>query len=173
MNRDDYLATLHPLFRDADHALKKYIAIIQRTPHLTDNAIEKQLVAAGCEWSMAQRIVLFVPLAFGRIVVEGLGVKAADTYIHHDLADGTEHECELKMDIVFTWAKSVTGEYAGMPEFKEAFRSIVVRSPEVGAINRALNGGVTQESLRESTLAPCVVCLGRPSRKPWWRFWRK
>ena len=173
MNRDEYLATLHPLFRDADHTLKKYIAIIQRTPHLTDESIEKQLVAEGCEWSMAQCTVLFVPLAFGRVVVENLGVKAADTYIHHDLADGKERESELKMDVVFTWARSVTGEYAGIPEFKEAFGNIVSRSAEVNAINNALNSGVTQESLRESTLAPSIVYLGRPSHKPWWRFWGK
>jgi hypothetical protein len=173
MNRDDYLATLHPLFRAADDALKMYVAIIQRAPQLTDDAIEKQLVNDGCEWSMAQCTVLFVPLAFGRVVVDRLGMKAADTYRHHDIADGTEGERDLKMEIVFTWAKAMTSEYAGITDYKEAFANIVARSAEVNAINNALNGGVTPESLRESKFAPTLVYLGRKSQKPWWRFWSK
>ena len=114
----------------------------------------------GVEPQLAQELVSFVPMAFGREVVEQLGVKCSDNYLMHNMLDDSEKEMPLAMEMAFAWAKGLIGEYRNSA-CNEIFKLIAGRSAELDAVNNALNGGVTVEGLKECKLGPSVVHLRR------------
>jgi hypothetical protein len=104
--------------------------------------------------------VSFAPLAFGREIVQQLGVTCSDLYRLHNLADGTEKELPLVNELAYAWARARTGLYR-IAERNEVFKLLAERSAELDAVNYALNGGVSAEELRASRLGPPVVYLHR------------
>jgi len=169
--RESRLETLHPVFRELDAAVHAYVDLIREVPHLTDEQIETRLLAAGIERSVATGCVTFVPLAFGRVVVTGLGVSVADTFVEHDLATKSETEKPLAKQFEYIWAKHVVDIYQRSPDYHEAFKAIAIRSAELSAVSNALHGGCDLDSLGESTIAPPTVFVGDPPKR-WWQFWK-
>jgi len=143
-----------------DSGFHLYIEAIVEHPDSADEKIEDALLQQGVQRGLAQELILFVPLAFGRAVVEELGVKCCDLFQLHNLDSGTEHELPLANELAYVWAKAMIGLYR-TPERNNIFGLIARRSAEVDAINNALNSGVPAESLSESAIGPPIVYLHR------------
>jgi hypothetical protein len=160
MGREEMLEGLHPLFRTVDAGFQVYIDLVSANPSLSDNNLEAELRRRGVEPALAQELVSFVPIAFGREVVQQLGVKCSDLYRMHNLLDGSEMDLPLANEVVFCWAKAMIGEYRNADR-NEIFMLIASRSAELDAVNNALHGGVSGEQLRECTLGPALVSFHR------------
>src|SRR5262245_9404879 len=150
---------------------------------VSDDSIVQSLVSGGCATDLALDVTRFVPIAFGRQVLSGVGISFPDEY----------------------WLLSTEGEViqrdtlSGNAVYAEAIRlapssmskAVVFRSSEVNAINSALNRGSSPTNLRA---APVAVFTGQASEqgrrkaqahiaaffksptpaegnKSWWKFW--
>lgn len=160
--REAILQGLHPLFRVVDIGFHAYVEVVTANPDWDDGRIEQDLCQRGIEPGLAQELVSFAPMAFGREFVQQLGVKCSDLYHMFNLADGSERELPLANEIAFAWAKAMIGLYR-TTERNEIFGLIAGRSAELNAVNNALHGGVTEEGLRECTLGPSLVHFRRTS----------
>jgi hypothetical protein len=132
-------------------------------------------IAAGLSKTQATEVVEFAPLAFGRALMDGMGVVFDDEYIRLD-DDGEERlRRKLADEPMFVAA------LAAAPEFmrnagQDPFAAIAMRSAELQAVNEALNAGVSPDGLIAS--APVMV-WGEESppapvqapAKPWWKIW--
>jgi hypothetical protein len=162
--RQELLQRSHPVFKIVDAGFQIYIEVVSTNPSWDDNRIEEELRKRGVEDELAQELVSFVPLAFGREIVEQLGVKCSDKYIMRNLLDDSEHELPLAMELAYAWAKGMIGEYRNA-ERNNIFKLIAQRSAEFDAVNNALNQGANAEDLKGSTIGPCVVYLRRASKE--------
>jgi hypothetical protein len=128
------------------------------------------LVTRGLSHQQAHLAIRFVPLAFGREILEGTGVHLTDTYVRmHE--DGSTEERALKDEKFFTAAKFLAPQL--MAELGgDAFTAIVALSPEFDAVNQAMNAGSAPQDL---VMSPPVVdwpdVLRNAPQKPWWQFW--
>jgi hypothetical protein len=160
--RDAVLRDLHPLFRVVDTGFHIYMAVAAANPEWDDDRVERVLRVRGVDSVLAQELVSFAPLAFGREIVQELGVQCSDLYRLHNLTDGSETELPLAGEMAYAWARAMVGLYR-TAERNEVFKRVAVRSAELNAVNNALHGGVTKEGLQESRLSPSLVYLRRTS----------
>lgn len=71
------LESLHPVFREVDRAVVKYVELTHESPSRSDAELVSSMKRQGIEESLANDCITFVPLAFGRVVVDGVGMTAA------------------------------------------------------------------------------------------------
>jgi hypothetical protein len=170
--REAMLQDLHPVFREVDQAVDAYIELVRVNPESTDEELREQLYDQGIEPSLARACVIFVPMAWGRLILKDLGMTPPETFIEHDRSNGQQVEKKYADQMEFVWAKTIAGLYWQSPEYSPVCQLIATRSAEIDAVNNALNGGITEEQLRETEFAPTKLYLGEPERKSkWWKFW--
>ncbi|MES1240930.1 MAG: hypothetical protein ABUT39_04865 [Acidobacteriota bacterium] len=161
--REQLLRRMHPVFREVDAGFQKYIATVTAHPDWDDDKIEKELRLRGVGFALAQELVSFVPMAFGREVVAELGVTCSEDFRLHEMSDDSEQDLPLADEMAFAWAKAIVDEYR-TPELNPVFKRIASRSAELNAVNNALNAGMTEDQLRETRLAPSLVYLRRAKK---------
>jgi hypothetical protein len=105
---------------------------------------------------VAEQCVTFGPMAWGRALVEQLGVTCSPVYRLRCMSDGTVREMPLANEMVYAWAKAMLGLYR-TPERNEVFRMVAFRSAEVDAVNKSLNAGASEADIRGSFLQPTLV----------------
>lgn len=158
--RDAFLRQHHPVFREVDAAFHIFLEIVVGNPQLKDGQVDHEMVRRGVEVGLAEDCVTFGPMAWGRDVIEQLGVSCSPTFLLHSLTDGSEQYLPLANEFVFAWARALIGMYR-TPERNEVFKLVAVRSAELGAVNKALNNGATEASLRGAQSHPTLVHLHR------------
>ncbi|BBA32060.1 hypothetical protein sS8_0091 [Methylocaldum marinum] len=161
--------------------------ICVETPGLSDEQLVQALVAHGCEPGLAVEAVRFVPVAFARQFLNGMGISFSDTYWKFS-PDGTiQEQGSLSNHILYSMAYDLSPSLMSKP----VISNVAFRSPEANAVNNALNGGSQPANLK---LAPLAFFLGEPtesgyakaqerikaylsatpsasSTKPWWKIW--
>jgi hypothetical protein len=156
----DYMARL--LGRDTsagdEHAriladTGRLLRILSEQPQLDDDALVDQLVAAGVDRQRAWRLLTFVPLAFGRHLIESLGIETPPpTYLRRD-ARGRETKRNLRDEAEFRAASDHIADFAGHPGLEDA----TLRSPEVNAVNDLFNAG---SEAKDVALGETVIDVG-------------
>lgn len=151
-------------------AIRRAAPVLARYGTIDQGVLTAWLIRSGLSRYEAEQAARFVPLAFARPVLQGMGVQLSDTYIR--MAGGTEEERKLADEPFFADAFEVAP--AVMSEIgSEAFNAIVMASPELMALNDALNAGVSPDGLVASP--PVVTWMSAPAEpppaKPWWKFW--
>ena len=107
----------------------------------SDEVVAAELERAGVEPWLARRLTLFLPIAFGRRLLDGIPVS--DTFVD-------EHGAHrLDDDPVYPWIAA----RAGQADQAEAER-IGLRSPEVSALQQARRAGI---SLQDAGLGPVAL----------------
>lgn len=133
----------------------------------SDRAILRAwLLRAGLSKPDAAAAERFTPLAFGRELLEGMGVALPDSYIRVLEPGGEQEERKLGDEPFFRAAKEQAAAFGG-----EAFTAIALQSSEVQAVNAALNGGASPENL---VMAEPVIPFGEGEvnhGRPWWKLW--
>ena len=139
--------------------------------------LETALIGAGIEPSLTAKLLEFMPLAFGRVFLDGMGIKFAENYTRYNDLSGQSKESKLLDEPVYAesfWAASQIVEYQAAGE---AFNAVAFRSSELHAVNEALNAGSKPENL--VTSPPHLVWnseetdsmdLLQPKKK--WQFWK-
>jgi hypothetical protein len=156
--REAILAKQHPLFRQVDAAFHAYLEIVTANPRLDDGRIEQELLHRGIEVGLAEEVVTFAPMAWGREVAEQLGVECSPLYRLHSMIDGNEQELPLANELAYAWARAMIGLYR-TPERNEVFKMVSLRSAELAAINNALQAG--ESDVRGGKLQPSLVYFQR------------
>ncbi|HJQ39542.1 MAG TPA: hypothetical protein VKB93_20560 [Thermoanaerobaculia bacterium] len=149
-------------------------AILRAAPVLAQYADPQDgLLRAGLSKEQAHDAVRFLPLAFGRDVLDGIGVAFSDTYVR--IVDGQQEERALNDEPFFREARTLARVVATEVGF-DTYNAIAMQSSEFQALNNALNAGAEVENLVAGP--PMVMCEGfaaaaaaKPEKKPWWKVW--
>ena len=107
-----------------------------------DQGLIDALLSEGFTAEEANQLVLFVPAAFARPVLEHLGVEHFVETVSVPKKRGGTIEVPLSAIGVYTGALALMrGEIDAHALPAEYFRSLATRSAEIDAANRALNAG--------------------------------
>jgi hypothetical protein len=143
-----------------DAAFHAYLEIITANPKWDDGQIEYELIRQGIAAHIAEECISFAPMAWGRNIVEQLGVTCSPTYRLHSLVDDAEQDLPLANEPVFVWARHMIGVYH-TPDRNEVFQIVAKRSAEVDCINNLLTAGTDKDDLQRCTLRPALVHFRR------------
>jgi hypothetical protein len=148
------------LVLDGGFDTSRAVAAIHRLADRPDAEIVRALVAQGADPVLAEKLVDYVPIAFGRPVLERLGVRASEEGVL--LIGSKERRFRLMTDPVFADAVALAREAytrGSMPG--DVFRAVVMRGAELRAVNEALTAGAKAQDL--SLSAPCFSPSAGPS----------
>jgi hypothetical protein len=162
--REAILAKQHPVFREVDAGFHAYLEVVTANPQWDDGQIEQEMVRRGVAAALAEECVTFTPMAWGRDVVEQLGIECSPLFRLRSTIDGTERDLPLTDEFAYAWARAMIGLYR-TPERNEVFKLVAGRSAELDAVNNALHGGLSQADLRGSKLQPSLVHFRRAISK--------
>jgi hypothetical protein len=161
--------------------------ICVETPGLTDEQLAQSMAAYGCAPELAAEATRFVPVAFARQFLNGMGISFSETYWKFSPDGSIQEQGSLSNHHLYSRAFELSPSLMS----KSVISNVAFRSPEANAINNALNGGAKASNLR---LAPLAFFLGEPtesgyakaqehiraflsakpsapSSKPWWKVW--
>lgn len=171
-----------------DEAIGQFAKAIELSPDATDGDLINTLASNGVVESVAERVVRFTPVAFGRQLLDGLGITFSDEYWRFDAMGKVVQSGNLSEDDVFTAATTTAPTFTQSP----SFQTIALSSSEVSAVNQALNGGSNPADL---VAGPVVIFDEQPTPmgitraqdriqaslqseaspnapdKPWWKVW--
>ena len=145
---------------DGGFDTSRAVAALHRLADRPDAEIVRALVAQGADAALAEKLVDYVPIAFGRPVLERLGVRASEEGVL--VSGGAERRFRLMNDPVFADAVALAREAytrGSMPG--DVFRAVVMRGAELRAVNEALTAGAKAQDL--SLSAPCFSPSTGPS----------
>ena len=155
---------------EIDAAIHKAIPLLAAGQD--DDDIVHSLTASGVAAPLAERVIAFVPLAFGRVLLSGLGIRFSDDYLLPK-ADGTMVTLPLKGQPVYTAARA----NALWMKTGQDFGPVAMRSSEFSAVNNALNAGSQPDGLvagppartRIQATDEELATAPKPRRR-WWVF---
>jgi hypothetical protein len=134
---------------------------------------------AGVLEPTASELLAFVPIAFGRAILDGMGVQFSPEYAAPDGAGGTRVVGLLADHPVYAAAAARTAEMMERQEGGDTLVAVAVWSSEFSALNQALGAGSNPADLVAAPPLPTTQppwaanAKPRPSPtgKPWWRIW--
>lgn len=126
--------------------------------NLDDDALIDRVASSGVEPGLAAKLVVFLPMAYGRLILEKSGAHFPDFYLQESSrGDLIQHSLSSEP----AWNASI--EFANAEIAKgislDEFWQIAARSAEVDAANQALNAGY---ALKDSVFSPCTLPLPLP-----------
>jgi hypothetical protein len=125
---------------DGGFDTSRAVAALHRLADRPDEEIVRALVAEGASPAHAEKLVDFVPIAFGRPVLKRLGVRAEGEGVI--VVGGAERTFRLTDDPVFADALALANEaYTRGAIAPDVFKSVVMRGAELRAVNEALSAG--------------------------------
>lgn len=134
-----------------------------------DRELVKVLVGSGLPLGSAERLIAFLPIAFGRTVIRKLGtVKFSDSFSIQNKVG----LFQLSNEPIYRMAVEVAESISDYPEVsRDVFSAVALRSAELSAANKALK---EEESIDGAEFGT-VVFWGYDTfhSKPWYRrkFW--
>jgi hypothetical protein len=138
------------LVLDAGFDTSRAVAALYRLRDRPDLEIVRALVAQGATAAHAEKLVDFVPIAFGRPVLERMGVRASDRGVF--VEGNIERSFRLLDDPLFADASALARDaYARGTVPSDLFQAIAMRGAELAAVSEALASGA---STRNLTLSP-------------------
>ncbi len=106
---------------------------------MDDGDLVKLLHGKGLTTEDSERLVAFLPIAFSRVVIAHIGKVSFTTDYR---VKETGEICSLSDEPIFVEAlKLATESYHSGPVPRESFSAVALRSPELDAVNKALNAG--------------------------------
>ena len=130
---------------DTSEAIRRAIHIFAANTTCEIEDVKEALRQNGFSAEMASAVITFMPLAVGRVLLGRMGVKLPDEYIRADAQGRERFRGALLDEPVFRETLALVPEVLAQGE--EVVQSIMVRSPEVLAVNQALQSGSRPEDL--------------------------
>jgi hypothetical protein len=138
---------------------------------LRDAENVERLTAHGCPAETIDRMLAFLPLACGRVILGGIGISHPPNYrpIYPDGTVGDPKPLAADPE----WRRVM--EFVEARRHEDGIRIIGTQSAEFDAVNRAMLAGSDPANLVGSD--PVLYwSVGREAAKPvkpWWAFWSK
>lgn len=112
-------------------------------------------------------IIAFVPLAYGRVLLDGTGAQLSPDYKTMDSRGETRNAGRLMDHPVFAAAHRSASELVARQSLGEMVVSAALWSSEFRAFHEATNAGSDPGDLVGE---PPVIATGKEPR-PWWKLW--
>jgi hypothetical protein len=122
----------------------------------------------GIPRAEAEQAIRFVPLAFARDALDGMGVTLSDTYLR--ITGDSQEERPLQDEPFYREALALAPYMAAQFGF-DAFEAVTYLSSEFQAINSALNAGASAENLVASPPAITWPTPPEAAKRAWWKVW--
>jgi hypothetical protein len=127
---------------DIDDGIAALAAVAQGRTDLGSEQLVVAMTNRGIDERSARRLVVFVPLALGRVLLDGLGITFADSYLVADGDPTMRHPLAEVPEFVAASAAAASGQ---LPP--DQVSSLALRSSEVDVVNQALQNGSQPEHL--------------------------
>ena len=158
-------------------AIELALPVFHEHKDSTWKTLGEALKAAGIPANVADRLLEFMPLAFARAFLDGLGIEFRENYIRLDSKTRKKVSKRLADEPVFTESFAFASSLIAEKQASDEFTAVVFRSSEFDAINKAMNAGSRPEELVSS---PPILLWDeeadeqekRESSKPKWQFWK-
>ena len=146
------------------------IAVLVQNPDAGFDALREALQREGLSPAETERALEFIPLAFGRNFLGGMGMQFPDTYRRVDARGREVLRKKLVFEPLFMDA-SMRAPLVLMQQGQDAYTAVVLRSSEVRAVNQALHAGSDPKDLVAAE--PVLMADESPANpaKPWWKIW--
>lgn len=150
-------------------AIRLAVPILAEHGRADSGIVRSSLLRAGLSSEQAHDAIRFVPIAFGRQILAGMGVALPDSYIRVRAVDGRREEKPLAEEPFYREAVK-SAPKLGSELGGDVFTTVALLSSELQAVNEALNAGANAEDLVAS---PPLIEWNRPPSlpPPWWKFW--
>ena len=112
-------------------------------PDLEELGLVEMLVDSGVDRASANRLIVFAPIAFGRLVLDELGVRGNEMY-RRRLGDG---RIVGPFPLLEVTEFRVAAEHRDHLRGARGFRELAAWSAEVDAVNNALHAAADIEGL--------------------------
>ena len=163
-------------------AVARLAEIVAPRAEFTEDEVYAAMTDAGIADPVTDRAYKFTQIAWGRVLLAGMGIRFAPEYTCFNGAGEVIESGRLTDQPYFAAATAAADRYAGTPGFK----LLALMAAEVHAVNELLNEGSKPENL--ATAPPALFMepptpagmerarwhlshgLSKP-KKPWWRFW--
>jgi hypothetical protein len=120
---------------------------------LDDDAIVKRLIADGMEPALTERLVVFLPMVYFRIMMERTKIVFPDVY-QEKLPDGTMQTRVLSNESVWEPSFEFARAEIKLGMSSEDLLNVAGRAAECDAINKLLNAG---SKIEDCKIDPCIV----------------
>lgn len=155
-------------------AVERALPLFRAVPPGDWGALHATLARAGIPRRTASEVSAFMPVAFGRELMDGMGVDFSPEY-----ASGSAEEVRvvglLASHPVYAAAAALAARMVENRQGGADFVSVALWSSEFTAVNDALNAGSNPADL---VAGPPVIVDDGPSagpppetQRPWWRPW--
>ena len=170
--------------------INKALPIFLQYRNLEDEDLLEVFIKKGFAPSIARKIIVFTPMAFGRIVIKDLQVETSNEFEVIERKDNSLHKQRRKLNDVEIYRESFKMASAMPVEetMDETFLVIAYRSAEVNAVNQMKMDGVNPENIVFTSMATMWEIDEEPpqnnieshqaneveevSTKNWWEFWK-
>ena len=127
--------------------ISKAVAIFRESPASSDDEIYRRLVAAGIESKRAARLVEFLPMAYSRLILAGIGIRFSDVFRRRQ-GDGSL-SCEQTLVFNPLWAEIVSfaREEQAAGVIGKDLIAIASHSAEFDGVHQLLNQGSKPENI--------------------------
>lgn len=165
---------------DASTAVARALPVFSATGPNDWAELRAGLVRAGVPEPLADDVATFMPIAFGRELLNGAGMEFSPEYAVAT-ADEVKVAGKLAEHPVYAAAAALASGMMDRQEGGEAFVSVAVWSSEFSAANEALHAGAELSNLvagppvimqNDSTSpAPPSGATSSSEKRPWWKVW--
>lgn len=130
--------------------------LVTADPRFTEDSVYAAMVAANVPHREADAAYKFTQAAWGRLLLDGMGIRFAEDYYWLNGSGGVVDSGKLSAEPHFIAATRLGKRYVSQAGFKR----LAVMSAEVHAVNDLLNAGSHPENL---VTAPLVLFSEPPS----------
>lgn len=161
-------------------AIKTAFAVFAEHQHSDDESLQQALVNAGISPGLATKLLEFMPLAFGRVFLDGMGIKFEDYYLRQNPRTKENQKKKLSDEVVYRESFEVASFLFTKKVAGEVFKAVAFRSSEFKGVNNAMNDGSQPENLvmslpimlwDEEVDAPPHDAKPQQSKNRW-HFWK-
>jgi hypothetical protein len=162
--------------------LLQAVELLSKHADLGDESLVTELTNAGFSTVEANLLVVLVPSAFSRPLLEKAGITDFATSISAPTRRGGRVDIPFRTWPMYGEAVALAREhYQSGVLGQDAYKRITLRSAEVNALNRGLNEGADMKggSIASAIIWPCAEDLGYETQfepeietetaRPWWK----
>ncbi|MGF1578329.1 MAG: tetratricopeptide repeat protein [Gemmataceae bacterium] len=120
--------------------------ILQRMDPDQDDVVDEIVAAGIADRKRAARLGQMIPIAWGRLLLESMGVSAPKSYLGWNPETGTSTERQFDNDPLYQEIQAVLPTACAQATQEQAQR-MLLRSAEVSALNQALDQGADPRDL--------------------------
>jgi len=159
-------------------AVELAVPVFHAHKNSTWKTLGDALQEAGIPKAISNRLLEFMPLAFARVFLDGLGIEFGEYYIRFDSKTNRKISKKLVDEPVYRESFAFASSLIAEQKAGDELISIVSRSSEFVAMNKAMNDGSRPEDLISS---PPILLWDEETEnqidaagqtKSKWKFWK-